>query len=241
MFSFFIMALQILITKIEFNIFASIAVILSCRSGPSGIRISLSALVFPAVFAFGVKLMVMFFLIGLVQTICRQGRRHPKDAVTFVIMLKYAISYLIGYLVWKSTEPGRYDDARPASFGCSRSPSRITVSRRRIQPWNATLPVHAGRKACKVSATSKYADYARIRANGGTLYNSNHEPFQTAGSGRTVKNEFCREIFRQKFGFLSGNVEKALRTHWNTRSPGVMSVPGHTQRRKVYTEYARCF
>ena len=67
------------------------------------------------------------------------------------------------------------------------------------------------------------------------LYNGNHEPFQTAGSGRTVKNEFAREIFRQKFGnFLSGNVEKGAQNalehskSWRNVRSGAYSKEGYT-------------
>ena len=237
MFSFFIMALQILITKIEFNIFASIAVILM----PFGaIRYTnfLCQRCISAVFAFCVKLMVMFFLIGLVQTIVGKVDAIPKDAVTFAVMLKYAISYLIlGYLVWKVPNlAAMMMQGQPALDAPMQSIKNYGQQAANTALNVATLPVRAGQKSLQSFGNFQSTlNTARIRANGGTLYNGNHEPFQTAGSGRTVKNEFAREIFRQKFGnFLSGNVEKGAQNalehskSWRNVRSGAYSKEGYT-------------
>lgn len=232
MFSFFIMALQILITKIEFNIFASIAVILM----PFGaIRYTnfLCQRCISAVFAFGVKLMVMFFLIGLVQTIVGKVDAIPKDAVTFAVMLKYAISYLIlGYLVWKVPNlAAMMMQGQPALDAPMQSLKNYSQ-----QASIAAAPARIGQKGLQTFGNFRSTlNTARIRAHGGTLYNGNHEPFQTTGSGRTTKNEFAREIFRQKFGnFLSRNIEKGAQNSlehsksWRNVRSGAYAKEGYT-------------
>lgn len=99
--SFFFMALQILLTKIEFNIFAALAVILM----PFGIFRQTQFLFqrcVSAVFAFGIKLMVMTFMCGLVYTHVNDFTTMPDTAKEFSVMLRYALSYVVmGYLVWK--------------------------------------------------------------------------------------------------------------------------------------------
>lgn len=241
LFSFFIMALQILITKIEFNIFASIAVILM----PFGaIRYTnfLCQRCISAVFAFGVKLMVMFFLIGLVQTVVGKVDEMPKDAVTFSVMLKYAISYLVlGYLVWKVPNlAAMMMQGQPALDAPMQSIKNTTQQTARTAVNAATLPVRltstAASKGLQTFGNFRSTlNTARIRAHGGTLYNGNHEPFTTNGSGRSTMNEFGREIFRQKVGnYLSGNLEKGAqnalehsKSYRNARS-GAYSEEGYT-------------
>ncbi len=241
LFSFFVMALQILITKIEFNIFASIAVILM----PFGaIRYTnfLCQRCISAVFAFGVKLMVMFFLIGLVQTVVGKVDEMPKDAVTFSVMLKYAISYLVlGYLVWKVPNlAAMMMQGQPALDAPMQSIKNTTQQTARTAVNAATLPVRLTNAAASKGLQTfgnfrSTLNTARIRAHGGTLYNGNHEPFTTSGSGRSTMGEFGREIFRQKVGnYLSGNLEKGAqnalehsKSYRNARS-GAYSEEGYT-------------
>ena len=238
LFSFFVMALQILITKIEFNIFASIAVILM----PFGaIRYTnfLCQRCISAVFAFGVKLMVMYFLIGLVQTIVGKVDAIPKDAVTFAVMLKYALSYLVlGYLVWKvpnmaammmQGQPSL--DAPMQSVGNMSRQAAGTAASAAISAPGAI----AGKGLQAFGNFRSTLNTARTRAHGGTLYNGNHQPFQTEGSGRTTKNEFARELFRQRMGnYLSGNMEKGAQNalehskSWRNIQSGAYSKEGYT-------------
>ena len=212
LFSFFVMALQILITKIEFNIFASIAVILM----PFGaIRYTnfLCQRCISAVFSFGVKLMVMYFLIGLVQTIVGKVDAIPDDALTFAVMLKYALSYLVlGYLVWKVPNMAAMMMQGQPSLD---APMQSMGNMGRQATGTAVSAAISAPGAVASKGLQAFGNFmgtlntARTRAQGGTLYNGNHPPFQTEGSGRSIKSEFARELFRQRMGkYLSGNMEK---------------------------------
>lgn len=209
LFSFFIMALQILITKIEFNIFASIAVILM----PFGaIRYTnfLCQRCISAVFSFGIKLMVMYFLIGLVQVIVgQQVAEIPKDTVKFADMLKYGVSYLVlGYLVWKVPNlAAMMMQGQPALDAPVQTASRVAQG---AATAAVSMPGRAVSKGMQAYGNfMSTLNTARIRSRGGTLYNGNHEPFITSGSGRSVKSEFAREMFRQKAGsYFNKNIEK---------------------------------
>ena len=64
-FSFFFMSIQLMLTKIEFNIFAAIAVIL-LPFGALRFTSFLFQRAVSSVFAFGVKLMVCYFMLGIV-------------------------------------------------------------------------------------------------------------------------------------------------------------------------------
>lgn len=103
--SFFFMALQILITKIEFNIFASLAVIL-LPFGTLKHTQFLFQRVISAVIAYGVKLMVMTFILGLLVSLIDQSGGIPawqQDAMPdFGQLLKYALSYAtLAFLMWQ--------------------------------------------------------------------------------------------------------------------------------------------
>ncbi|PWM76980.1 MAG: P-type conjugative transfer protein TrbL [Phascolarctobacterium sp.] len=97
--AFFFMAFQILLTKIEFNIFASLGVILL----PFGVLRQTSFMfqrMVSAVFAFGVKLMVMYFMVGL--TLSYMGTLSLSAEEDFAILLKQSLAmFTLGLLVWK--------------------------------------------------------------------------------------------------------------------------------------------
>lgn len=98
--AFFFITLQVLITKIEFNVFASLGVILL----PFG-AIRFLAFLFQrtvsAVFAFGIKLMVLYFLIALFQSLAGEVTRIPANA-SFAEMLRLALSYAaMAFLCWQ--------------------------------------------------------------------------------------------------------------------------------------------
>lgn len=100
-YSFWMMSVELMMTVIEFNIFASIAVILL----PFG-ALKFTSFLFQrcvsAVFQFGVKLLVMFFLIGLISSVvdAQIGKGFPKDS--FGPMIVVSMIYLtLGYLVSK--------------------------------------------------------------------------------------------------------------------------------------------
>ena len=98
--AFFFITLQVLITKIEFNVFASLGVILL----PFGAIRFLAFLVqrtVSALFAFGIKLMVLYFLIALFQSLAGEVTRIPANA-SFAEMLRLALSYAaMAFLCWQ--------------------------------------------------------------------------------------------------------------------------------------------
>ena len=97
--AFFFMAFQILLTKIEFNIFASLGVILL----PFG-TFRQTAFLFQravsAVISFGIKLMVMYFMVGL--TLSYMGSFSLSAEAEFSQLLKQSLAmFTLGLLVWK--------------------------------------------------------------------------------------------------------------------------------------------
>lgn len=106
--SFFFMALQILITKIEFNVFATLAVILI----PFG-ALKYTSFLFQrsvsAVFAYGVKLMVMTFVLGVFHTFLHDtqsgGYVMPlgdNGLIDFGVLLKMSMTFAtMSYLMWQ--------------------------------------------------------------------------------------------------------------------------------------------
>lgn len=97
--AYFFMAFQILLTKIEFNIFASLGVILL----PFGVWSKTSFLfqrTVSAVFSFGVKLMVMYFMVGL--TLNYSDSLLLSADAEFSKLLKQSLAmFTLGLLVWK--------------------------------------------------------------------------------------------------------------------------------------------
>lgn len=103
--AFFFISLQVLITKIEFCIFSSLGVIL-LPFGAIRFTSFLFQRVVSGVFAFGIKLMVMFFLLGLFNSVSDTLINIPVPGETddgnFAAMLKIALSYAtLAFLVWK--------------------------------------------------------------------------------------------------------------------------------------------
>ena len=103
--AFFFMAFQILITKIEFNVFATLAVILI----PFGVLKQTQFLfqrTLSAVIAYGVKLMVMTFILGLFIALFDKSGGipgwTPESGANFGEMLQYALSYAaMAFLMWQ--------------------------------------------------------------------------------------------------------------------------------------------
>ena len=98
--AFFFIALQVLLTKIEFNIFASIGVIL-LPFGSLRYTSFLFQRVISSVFSFGTKLMVLFFLLGLFVSIA--GDVKAISATTeFSTIIRITLSYVVlAYLVYQ--------------------------------------------------------------------------------------------------------------------------------------------
>ena len=103
--AFFFMAFQVLITKVEFNIFATMSVILI----PFGVLKQTQFLfqrTLSAVIAYGVKLMVMTFILGLFITLFDKSGGipgwTPETEPNFAEMLQYALSYAtLAFLMWQ--------------------------------------------------------------------------------------------------------------------------------------------
>lgn len=103
--SFFFISLQVLITKIEFCIFSSLGVIL-LPFGAIRFTSFLFQRIVSGVFAFGIKLMVMFFLLGLFNVLSDTLINIPVPGESydgnFAAMLKVALSYAtLAILVWQ--------------------------------------------------------------------------------------------------------------------------------------------
>lgn len=111
--AFFFMALQLLLTQIELYIFAGLAVIL-IPFGALGYTSFLFQRVVSAVFSFSVKLMVMYFIIGLVNAnigdvsnflATGQDGNGTEQAATLSTMIKHSLSMLtLGFIVWRVPE-----------------------------------------------------------------------------------------------------------------------------------------
>lgn len=111
--AFFFMALQLLLTQIELYIFAGLAVIL-IPFGALGYTSFLFQRVVSAVFSFSVKLMVMYFIIGLVNAnigdvtnflATGQDGNGAEQAATLSTMIKHSLSMLtLGFIVWRVPE-----------------------------------------------------------------------------------------------------------------------------------------
>ena len=98
--SFFFISLQVLITKIEFCMFSSLGVIL-LPFGAIRFTSFLFQRVVSGVFSFGVKLLIMYFLLGLFDTLSGTLTSFEEN-VSFSSMLKMALSYAtLAFLVWK--------------------------------------------------------------------------------------------------------------------------------------------
>lgn len=111
--AFFFMALQLLLTQIELYIFAGLAVIL-IPFGALGYTSFLFQRVVSAVFSFSIKLMVMYFIIGLVNAnigdvtnflATGQDGNGAEQAATLSTMIKHSLSMLtLGFIVWRVPE-----------------------------------------------------------------------------------------------------------------------------------------
>lgn len=111
--AFFFIALQVLLTQIELYIFTGLAVIL-VPFGALGYTSFLFQRVVSAVFSFSVKLMVMYFIVGLVNAnigdvsnflATGQDANGAAQASTLSVMIKHSLSMLtLGLIVWKIPE-----------------------------------------------------------------------------------------------------------------------------------------
>lgn len=196
--SFFIMAYQILLTKIEFNIFASIAVVLM----PFGaIRFTnfLCQRCISAVFAFGVKLMVMYFMIGLVHNMAGDFANASIETKDFSVMMKYALSYVVlGLLVWKIPNlAAMMVTGQPSMDGMDTLRSMRNYGQRAASAVTPSAIIRKGSSAYGNMASTLAT--ARLRSAGGKLQDGT----VLQASGRSVASEFVREKLRQNIASTS--------------------------------------
>ena len=133
---FYFMVLQLILTNIEFAIFTCLAVILlpfGCLKYTS----FLSQNAISGVFSFGIKLMVLYFLLGIISTlgdafkagVTLNSTQDKKAAVDFSYLLKQGLAYLtLGYLTWKiPSMAASMMNGRP-SLGDGISPASIVTT-----------------------------------------------------------------------------------------------------------------
>ncbi len=112
---FYFITLQLVLTHIEFAVFTCLAVIL-IPFGCFRYTDYLSNKAVSGVFSFGVKMMVMYFLLGIVASLgdnfntaiavsgaqAQDANGNTSNALLYSFMLKQSLAYItVGYLVWK--------------------------------------------------------------------------------------------------------------------------------------------
>lgn len=202
--AFFFISLQVLITKIEFCIFSSLGVIL-LPFGSLRYTSFLFQRVVSGVFAFGVKLMVMFFLLGLFQALAGDLTEIPVPGKTedgnFALMLKVALSYAtLAFLVWKipniasSMMNGQPSMNAGDVIGGVRSAKGTTMAA------GAAIGGVAGAiagGANKVASTAGYTN-ATIKAAQASV----------GTSGRSIAGEAAKNVMRERFA--NSNICRSL-------------------------------
>ncbi len=206
LFAYFIMAVQILLTKIEFNVFASIGVILMPFGAFRFTRFLFQRSI-SCVFAFAVKLMVMYFILGIVTKVAGDPTAIPKDTVEMSVLLKTALSYLVlGFLVWKipnlastmvqgipslegtpavqsmkNAGMGAASQAAsmPAKFARAYGNHQATLAAARVSAANSTL-------AAAAHGTSSYAEPSIRRVAGAYTREKWHQFLANSVVGRNV-------------------------------------------------------
>lgn len=212
--SFFFIALQILLTKIEFTIFSSLGIILL----PFGaIRFTnfLFQRVVSGVFAFAIKLMVMYFLLGLFNSLAGDLNVIPKDAA-FSELLKIALSYaVLAFLIW------RLPNLVASFMNGQPSMEAGDVIRGATSAKNtaatAVGAVTSGIGGAAVKATQS-AGYLKATLNGAWMEaGASPTPFNTRGS--SVAGTFAKRIARQSLAnsrlgkALIQGANKAMNSH----------------------------
>ena len=192
--AFFFMALQILITKIEFNVFASIGVIL-LPFGAVRYTAFLFQRVVSAVFSFGIKLMVMYFLLGIFHTLGGDVLKQIPVGVDFSTMLRYALTYAtLAFLLWQlpnlaaSMMNGQPSMDAGAAIGAAKTAGVA-----------AAAIATGGVGGAITKAASTYGNYKA------TMNAAKMGSYQNGGS---TGGEFAKTIARQKFA--NSSIGKAL-------------------------------
>lgn len=182
--AFFFITLQILLTKIEFNVFASIGVIL-LPFGAIRYTAFLFQRVVSAVFSFGIKLMVLYFLLGLFNSLAGDVKVIPTTE-SFATMLRISLSYAaMAFLTWQlpnlaaSMMNGQPSVDAGAAIGGARSAGVA-----------AATVVSGGVGGAVAKAASTYGN-AKATMNAART--------SQASSGGSIASNFAQTMMRQKF------------------------------------------
>ena len=105
---FVFMCFQLILTNIEFAIFTCLAIVL-LPFGCFKFTSFLSQRAISGVFSFGIKLMVLYFLLGVIGSIgdafygeAAMNPKNKENVDSYAFLLKQALAYLsLGYLTWK--------------------------------------------------------------------------------------------------------------------------------------------
>lgn len=200
-FSYFIMSIQLLLTKIEFNIFAAIAVIL-LPFGALRYTSFLFQRAVSCVFSFGIKLMLCYFMLGIVErqsNALLKGFEYGGKTPEFGMLISSALGYVaIGYLVWKvPTIVSGMMTGQPSleGTGMARGAGGFAVGA--ASAAIGGLPAAAGYAkatmgAARANAIANYAGPSVVAGPGGSMKPG------TPGNMALVA-EFARQLKRQTF------------------------------------------
>lgn len=191
--AFFFMALQVLITKIEFNVFASIGVIL-LPFGAIRYTSFLFQRVVSAVFSFGVKLMVIFFILGLFNSLAGDVKAISATS-DFSTMLKISLSYAaLAFLTWRLPNL-----AASMMNGQPSMDAEDVLGGARGTGTAAAAAMTGGVGGAAIKAASTYGNAKATMNAARTLANQN---------GGSLAGNFAKTIARQKFA--NSTIGKAL-------------------------------
>ena len=200
-FSYFIMSIQLLLTKIEFNIFAAIAVIL-LPFGALRYTSFLFQRAVSCVFSFGIKLMLCYFMLGIVERqsdALLKGFEYGGKTPEFGMLISSALGYVaIGYLVWKvPTVVSGMMNGQPSleGTGMARGAGGLAVGA--ASAAIGGLPAAAGYAkatlgAARANAIANYAGPSVVAGPGGSMKPG------TPGN-LAVAAEFVKQLKRQTF------------------------------------------
>lgn len=191
---FVFMCLQLILTNIEFAIFTCLAIVL-LPFGCFKFTSFLSQRAISGVFSFGIKLMVLYFLLGVIGSIgnafygeAAMNPKNKENVDSYAFLLKQALAYLsLGYLTWKipgmaasmmNGTPSLGDGITPGSM--MRAPF---AAHRMAGKAVGAVASFAGSQAAKMGAAYSAMQAASNAGAGGGA----------AGSGSTAKASIANQ------------------------------------------------
>ena len=182
--AFFFITLQILLTKIEFNVFASMGVIL-LPFGAIRYTSFLFQRVVSAVFSFGIKLMIMYFLLGLFNSLAGDVKAIPATE-SFATMLRMSLSYAaMAFLTWQLPNL-----AASMMNGQPAMEAGAAIGGARAAGATAVTVVSGGVGGAVAKAASTYGN-AKATMNAART--------SQADRGGSLSGNFAKTMMRQKF------------------------------------------